>query len=377
MPRLPALPETLRKLFRHSPGKPVTLVAERFLQLFRDHGIEVTRIPRLLPELKLDDLQSPQRLLAILTPARLDRAAKLFGIRVEWLEGCDDRIYDTLYTYKEPQRLLDHLRRIGQQPGYADEAGFPLRILATTTRLDYRDDDHQELAPILVEPIATLGDETIYRYHIYQDGFCWDHPPARIELKAIARIAFRALRQPIPIYPITPQDMAAVLDGRRIPRDLLDHCLITNPSLEDYVLDPAESAVAKETGELPAVLDYMARMDLNAYDFKAVAASETTGPDEPETPLPPPQEASPPPAMPAEPGKQQTARERWQKIEAAAIALWAQDRTLRIAEVARRIRALPEIKAAALQPDTIHRHIARHAPPDIKGKPGRQPRQSG
>jgi hypothetical protein len=373
MPRLPGLPRALRKLFAHSPGTPVTRVAERLLQLFSDHGVEAAQIPRLLPELKLDDLQSPPRLLAALTPALLDQAAQLFGIRIEWLEGIDEEIYPYLATYKQPRTLLDHLASIcTHRDGRIDS---PLRVLTTTMQLDSGDDRQQLLAPILVEAVADLGNEqTVHRYHPYRDGFDWGYAPTRIELKAIAWLAFHRLGITVPLFQISRPEMDDVLAGRIIPSALFRTCLLTTPSLEDFVLTDEESRVAKETGELPAVHRYLADSGLAAYDFAASIVPVTPATSE-QAPVAPPAPITPP--EPITPGKQQTSRERWQKIEAAAIALWAQDKTLRIAEVARRIRALPEIKAAALQLDTIHRRIAQHAPPDIKGKPGRKPRQSG
>lgn len=373
MSRLFAIQKSLRTLLGQSSSKTVALVAERFLQVFREHGIEAAQIPRLLPQVRLEDLQSSERLLAIITPDLLDQVAKLFGIRVQWLEGRDDRIYDYLAVYKEPHILLDHLRSLWQQSSWANEVGCPLRILATTARLDYRDDHCHELAPILVEPIATLGDETIYRYHVYQDGFSWDHSPARIELKAIALTAYRSLQKPIPIYPISQQDMDALLEGRRIPRSLLGSRLNTNPSMEDYVLTSDESAVAKETDELPALREYIARVGLDAYDLRAPVSDE---------PLPQPT-AEPllnnlqPSVTSTTAGKRQAQRHIWQGIEAAAIALWAQDQALTITQIVRQLQMIPEIKAFALQPDTIRKRIARFAPEGIRGKSGRKPKKSG
>lgn len=373
MPRFSDISKTLRKLVGHQPDNPVSLVAERFLQVFREHGIEATQIPRLLPEIKLEYLQSPETLLPELNHDLLDKVAKLFGIRVQWLEGCDERIYDYLATYKEPQLLLDHLRSLWHQPAWANEVGTPLRILSTTKHLDYREDYSYELAPILVEPVAKLGEETIYRYHVYQDGFSWDHSSARIELKAIALTAYKALHKPIPIYPISERDMEAVLEGRRIPFSLLGRCLNTDPSLEDYILDKSESVVAKETDELPDVLGYMAKVGLDAYDFQSIQ-QEVVATMALE---PVPKKTQSQPLTSPKPGKQAARDEIWKKIEAAAITLWAQDKTLAIAEVVRRLMVIPELKAFALQPNTIHKRIAKFAPLGIKGKSGRKPQKSG
>lgn len=373
MSRLSNLPASLRGLLQNEAGQPVSLVAERFLQAFREHGVATAQIPRLLPEIKLDDLQSSVRLLAILTPDLLDRVAKLFGIRVQWLEGVDDRIYEYLGTYKDPRELLDQLRSLWHRPAWQNMLGSPLRILSTSLHLDYRSPAYHVLTPILVEPIATLGEETIYRYHVYQDGFPWDHDPARIELKAIALATYNSLHKPIPIYPISQRDMDDLLEGRRIPRSLLRSSISTDPSLEDFVLDKTQSVVAKETEELPAVREYMTMMGLDTYTFRAPVSDE-----------PPPQPLAAPTAdTPQTPkaltpgGKRQAQRDIWQRIETAAITLWAQDETLLIIQVVRRLKMIPEIKAFALQPDTIRKRIARFAPQNIRGKSGRKPKKTG
>ncbi len=373
MSRLLTITKPLRTLLGRSSIKSVTVVAERFLQVFREHGIEAAQIPRLLPQVRLEDLQSPERLLAILTPDLLDQVAKLFGIRIQWLEGQDDRIYEYLATYKEPQILLDHLRSLWQQPSWANAIGCPLRILSTTKRLDYRDDQRHKLAPVLIEPIATLDDETIYRYHVYQDGFSWDHLPARIELKAIALVTYKALHKPIPIYPISQRDMDDLLEGRRIPRSLLGSYLSTDPSLEDYVLDNDESVVAKEIDELPAVREYTIRVGLNTFDLHAPVHDELV----PQITVEPTASDPQPPTPSTTTGKREAQHSRWQQIEAAAIALWAQDKKLTIAQVVRQLQMIPEIKASALQADTVRKRIAKFAPEGIRGKPGRKPKESG
>ncbi len=362
----------LRQLIGKPSAKSVSLVAERFLQAFREHGIEPAQIPRLLPQIRLEDLSTQEHLLAILTPELLDQVAKLFGIRSQWLEGCDETIYDYLATGKEPHLLLEHLRLLWQQPEWRNTVVTPLRILTTARHLDYLDDQCHELAPVLIEPIATLGDETIYRYYIYQDGFSWDHPPARIELKAIGRTIWQALRKPIPIYTISREEMEYVLEGRLIPRSLLNRCLITNPSFEDYIIDPESSGVAKESDELPAVIDYLTATGLDHFDFSLVDAPVW---QEMQNSLPMPAPL-PEPDKTKTFGKQQAARERWQKIEGAALAHWAVDKTLSIADVVRRIQMNPELKATQ-QPDTLHKRIAKLAPAGVRGKPGRKPNKSG
>jgi hypothetical protein len=145
---------TLNKLWRHfaDSTKPnsVGIVPLRFFQVFLDHGVEASQIPRLLPQLKLDDLQSPEKLLAALTSELLDQTAQLFGVRLQWLEGVDEKIYEYRYCYKHPERLLEHLASLSAF-SEEDRLNFPMRVLTTSDHLDYEDDSQQLLAPVLVE----------------------------------------------------------------------------------------------------------------------------------------------------------------------------------------------------------------------------------
>lgn len=360
-----------QRLTGKQPANSIDRVAPRFLQAFNEHGVETAQIPRLLPEIRLDDLQSPSKLLAALTPAILDRVAKLFGIRSEWLEGVDDRIYNYLAVYKHPAVLLEHLARIW--PAQEDGIGFPLRVLTTTRSLDRHDDQYQQLAPVIVEQIAVLGDEEIYRFHIYQDGFDWGHLPARIELKAIARVVFKALHMPVPLFAVSQDDMDEITEGRMIPMRLLDGCLLTHPSLEDYALDPKESGIAKETDELPAVLEYIKehRLDEISFDRPPPETSATVSAPENAETVSTDQFITPP-----KPGKRIDQRHDWAVLRAAAAALWAQGDQITYADMIRRLKKMPQLRATALSDSTIHKHIRDLAPPNIRGKSGRKPKKS-
>ena len=90
----------------------VDIVCHRFTQVLQEHGVEKSQIPRLLPQVKLTDLQSAEKLLGVLNPELLDQVANMFGVRVSWLEGVDEQIYDYLGSNKEPIRILEHLQTV-------------------------------------------------------------------------------------------------------------------------------------------------------------------------------------------------------------------------------------------------------------------------
>lgn len=356
----------------HTNSKTVVIVAQRFIQLFLDHGVKITQISRLLPAIKLDNLKSEEALLAVLTPEILAQTAQLFGVRLEWLEGVDDTIYEYLSCYKRPSQLLDNLANVidGVDVGLS----FPLRVLATTKRLNCNVDGDQLLAPIIVEKVASLGEEEIYRYHIYRDGFNWGYSPGRIELKAIARTVYKNLHTPVPLFDISDKEMRSLLDGELIPTELFRGALLTNPSFEDFSLTKDESRVALESEEISDVLNYIT--EYNLHDFSFDKRDKSNQPDEPISSSAPcsPSEIN---KDPNEAGKRAKNRQDlWEPVKAVASAIWIEDKSQSIAEVIIRIKKMPHLKAASLTESAIRKHIAGLAPPDIRGKSGRKPQKS-
>jgi hypothetical protein len=358
----------MRSIAKKRALNSVSVTAQRFIQAFQNHGIEPAQIPRLLPDISLAAFKSDESLLDALTPEILDQTARLFGIRIEWLEGVDEHIYEFLGCGSDPKILLDHLASI-TSPGQA-RLSFPLRMVATSGQLDREDPRAPYLAPVLVETVAMLGETNVCRYHVYRDGFDWNHKKSRLELKAIAKIVYDRLRIAIPIFPIGERDMSDILEGRAIPHRLVSGCPITSPSLEDFILTPEESVVSKEFDELPDVLSYLDDINLSGYQFPEhvaeppeMAAGETVAPS-----------TSKAPAKGI--GKRaQAEAEVWGPLQHAAQALWAEHGPIPIAEVVSRLQMMPLLKGAKLSRSAIHKRIAPFAPPEVRGKPGRKPKK--
>jgi len=98
--------------------------------------------------------------------------------------------------------------------------------------------------------VTELGDKWIYRYYIFNDGLDWGYAPTRIQLKTIARMIFKILHTPVPLFVISPAELQNILERKKIPRKFVDGCLLTNPSIEDFALTPEESGITKEVDEL-------------------------------------------------------------------------------------------------------------------------------
>jgi len=231
---------------------PLAVVAQRFLQLFQDHGVAISQIPRLIPQMTLDKLRSTGALLPWLTPDVLESTAALWGVRLSWLEGVDDRVYEPMFCYKQPDLFFENLATLK-----LPENGFAVRALSSTKKLNGRNDCWQPLALVLVEKVQDLGSDEINRYRVYGDGWDWSHLPCRLQLKAIARLFSETYRRPVPLHQVKPAELQSIIDGRCVPHSALQGCLLTNPSLEDFALSSRESVKHKEADELPAVLNYI------------------------------------------------------------------------------------------------------------------------
>ena len=249
----------------------IKLVAERFFRVFHDHGVETSQIPRLFPQIRLDDLKSEQALLAILNHDILEQVAKFFGVRTEWLEGVDDVIYKSHTCYKHPETFFEDLAAL-----HWDILHSPVRALVSDINLDCTDRRVQHIALVLLDEIAELGDEIIYRYRVESGEWDWGHPPCRLQLKAMARLAFQKYRITIPIFVVKQQILEAICANKLIPTDYLNGCLCSYPSLEDFGLTCEESSVAKEIEEIPLVMKFIKNygMENLANKFPRPVAAE-------------------------------------------------------------------------------------------------------
>jgi len=250
----------MRWLLAKGKNDPMALVALRFLQLFKSHGVAISQIPRLIPQLTLENLRSTESLLPVLSCDVLESAATLFGVRRVWLEGVDDRIYPPSTCYSDPQGFFNDVASLKMPAN-----GFGLRALTSSKSLDCRNVRKQPIALVLVEKIQDLGSEEIVRYRPYGDSWDWSYQTSRIQLKAMVRVMCQIYQKPVPLYQINVNNLQAIIDGKHVPHAALQGCLLTNPSLEDFSLSNKESAVSREAFELQKVVDYIRKHDLDTF----------------------------------------------------------------------------------------------------------------
>lgn len=156
-------------------------VAGRFFRLFEAHGIHPNQIPRFFGHgLTLKDVQSEADLLQKLDELALQAACDLFAVRREWLDGAEEKAYQGHDFYKHPERVMDFLRALKEANPDGDLDGI---LLASEER------EGQALI-ILRETIGTIGEKTIYRYHLL-NNWTFSYWKARAYLAACVAIAWR------------------------------------------------------------------------------------------------------------------------------------------------------------------------------------------
>jgi len=136
-------------------------VATRFVQLFGRHNIARNQIPRFFCNgLTLDNIETNEKLLPKLTPEILQAAADLFAVRIEWLEGVDEKIYPIHHFYKHPEWYAAFLHQLVS----AGENRVIVKLVCSTD-LNYE----QDAVLVLEETFDYLGNEPVVRYHLCSD----------------------------------------------------------------------------------------------------------------------------------------------------------------------------------------------------------------
>jgi hypothetical protein len=308
----------------------------------------------------------------------IDTTAQIFGIRSEWLEGLDDLLYQV--NWGEPRTVLSHLTDAISARGKAQN-WFPLRVLTTSMKLERAGRHRQWLLPVIVETVDELGDTRVHRCHVFGNVYDWTLEVARLELKAITWMAWHQLNTPIPLFQVTPKELEQVFMGQAVPSVLWRSGLISEPSLEDFVLPQAQTCQAKETDELAKLESYLGASGLKELRLEApslpnrtaTAEADATRETEDATPASPENSTQ---RTPTAPGKREAKQADWAALRAVAQSIWGDHASMAYADMIRRLKSMDHLRAAAMGESAIQRQLQRIAPPGVRGKPGRKPKQS-
>lgn len=156
-------------------------VASRFISLFESHGVHRNQIPRFFSHgLTVKDVQDDISLLAKLDEESLDDACKLFGVRREWLDGAEARVYDCHDFYKSPERVAGFLKSLKDNN---PDGQFDGVLVASA-------EHGGEALIVLSEVVGFVGEKVIYRYHLCNNWY-FDYWKSRAYLTAFVAIAWK------------------------------------------------------------------------------------------------------------------------------------------------------------------------------------------
>lgn len=173
----------LSTALKRRKAKLVMSVAQRFVHLFEAHGVRRNQIPRVLSyNLALGDLVDDMSLLAKLTEPVLDAACSLFGVRREWLDGAGQEPYVRNAFYKHPKDFQCFIEELRSARPDAELTGYLI--------LPEDPAPGDEAFLILAEAITSLGDATVYRYHVC-DTWIYNYWRSRAYLTACVAIAWK------------------------------------------------------------------------------------------------------------------------------------------------------------------------------------------
>lgn len=113
-----------------------------------------------------------------------------------------------------------------------------------------------QIAVFLRGAVTTLDDSVVWRDYLLDDGWVWDHQPARIELKALCLIAWQFGLVPF-CHSAKAADVDKLLDGKIFCGELLEASRGKRWHLDDYIFTTGESAQVKDADEALAVRDYL------------------------------------------------------------------------------------------------------------------------
>lgn len=261
-----------RRLFSSEKENPVLVVPKRVLQIFKQHDVAASQIPRLIPQLSLVQVSSPQNLLSALTPDIIQQVADLFQIQTKWLEGETNRIYDDrYYCYKDPWKFFEDIETFK-----IETFEEPLIAFTSVSKFDCKSGKDQIVLLVQREKCADLDGKKIYRYRIIE-RFLWGYFKTRIQLKAMIRIWYKRFEIPVHIYQISKKELNSMESGKMVPDAYLKRSKrLKHIALEDFCLTPDEDRISKENDDLPEVFEYIKIYKLENMEGENPRFSQST-----------------------------------------------------------------------------------------------------
>ena len=238
-----------------------SILAERFIFLFKAHGIELAQIPKFLKDIALSDLVSSEKIVSVLNSKIIADTVKYFNIEQDWLEGKDEPIYPYFYVYKDLPQYIDFLIDLKSKHPFVN--GFAIKQIDDKLK---KNGPHQSIVLIFQANIhdwEQSNDEPIWKYYIIRDEYSWGYWKTRFQLKAMFYIA-HAFDIHVAGCQMTEQEIGNLVGGRAFPGPLLEGKSHVAWHPTEYIFTHEESAAVRDHEEVSAVRDFIGE-ELMAY----------------------------------------------------------------------------------------------------------------
>lgn len=235
----------------------VNNVVERFIHVFKSHGLERTQIPRFLTneyEITLKDISTDTNIIKVIHGNLLKGICNRFGVRPEWLDGAEDTIYPIRCFDKQPLEFIDFLSDL--QDKFQNVEGFFLKDVNDELQ---KGDDRHPIATVFRVPITKpfeFGEDPIYRYYPLFDYYFWGYKRARLQLKAYTLIAWQFN---IHIFGCNLEKnlIERIIEGLEFPGPHIQKAFKTAWYPDEYIFTNQESLASKDPEEALKAREYL------------------------------------------------------------------------------------------------------------------------
>lgn len=247
-------------ILKSKRDRPKRETISRFSRIFAAQGLQRSQIIRIVPAMahvSAGDVLNDDRLLCSLNNDVLDCVVAKFGVQRDWLDLADDHIYGSFAVYKNLRKFLDLLIELKSRHACVEMHA----VKGVGNRLETWG-GLESIAVFLREEVDRLDEAgAVWRDFAICDQWNWTHPPARIELKAMALMAWQ-FRITIDSHVVKQTRIDDFLKGKLLCGELIRDSSIHAWHLDDYIFTSSESKCATDEQEALVVRQHLEDLGL-------------------------------------------------------------------------------------------------------------------
>lgn len=246
------------------PSEAYALV-NRFVSIFKAHGIERIQIPRFLGEesgLTIAHMGDDEKLLNTLSEKVLNDTCDRFGIARDWLDGKSCPIYPRRYYDKNLEGFIDFLEKLR-----VDHDEVQCCVVKSEKDTLSKDGGDLTIVIVLRGKLCDWGEhehETIWRYYPLNDTLYWGYKRTRVQIKAMVLAAWQF---GVYVQGLTApeKEINALVEGEIYPGPLLEVARRRRWQPDAYIFAEGESCLVEDGAEAVAVRKEMERVGWMEY----------------------------------------------------------------------------------------------------------------